>query len=648
MMTGRKVLQVLMALSGAICFTLAAGDRDGQAGSALDRARLFEVRLPQNDSVAQHGFEAIRIAVNRFTHSTITLNGEMSFIEGRHATLTGGNDTIRLRPELSADRRECLLRFDGPLTEGEWTLDIPEGLVYADMEPVTVDGMPVSRDSLMELTMPGAWAITGERWEGGPAFSVHDDDTIDCSIASSRPSEWMKGGYFSTLFPVLESLGLRGCISMEGWRCGFISEPPALNANGLTARRLQDERGWEIQSHSMTARYQDNNWLVKSLDSELADSILAHATYAGERSNLTTSVFDMETRRQYSVSADSTRWEETALPWIKPYVCDYETGGELAYSPAFPVDYQWGEWFRIARSLGIRGNAWVTPGRTSTHANVPLINEICPNGFESDGKTFYNVPPMRSTATRLMMEGQAAGGYRGEDDPDNTYNTSHHDFFRRQIDEAFAHHGWIVLGLHAYRPCWVNSLPGALVSEGGDYPDAWVNPMEGVDPVTGSLAPRPELGISDWSEWHPCPGTRLYMLWELLRYARDLGMECVTSSEGFETFGNSFACGYYNAGVKIGPDTGRGILGTRVRYPHYIIGADGAENYYNPVENVRITRTFHVYDNEGQRDPGREGQRNRAYTVTGFSPDGIGIRTDRTTGLPKGLWIINGKKIIIK
>lgn len=44
------------------------------------------------------------------------------------------------------------------------------------------------------------------------------------------------------------------------------------------------------------------------------------------------------------------------------------------------------------------------------------------------------------------------------------------------VDEAVSKKGWVIFALHAYRPCWLNKLPGSLVSEGGSYPDEWVYP----------------------------------------------------------------------------------------------------------------------------------------------------------------------------
>lgn len=47
-------------------------------------------------------------------------------------------------------------------------------------------------------------------------FSIHDDDGMDGMIPFSIPMEYVKWGYFSILYPVLGSLGLRGYVSMEG------------------------------------------------------------------------------------------------------------------------------------------------------------------------------------------------------------------------------------------------------------------------------------------------------------------------------------------------------------------------------------------------------------------------------------------------
>lgn len=43
----------------------------------------------------------------------------------------------------------------------------------------------------------------------------------------------------------------------------------------------------------------------------------------------------------------------------------------------------------------------------------------------------------------------------------------------------------------------------------------WEMPLEGMDPLGDPLTSPACLGIKDWSEWYPCPGTRLRMMWDL-------------------------------------------------------------------------------------------------------------------------------------
>lgn len=571
---------------------------------------------------------------------------------GARSVLVCGADTVGVMVVPADDFSECRLVPEHEISDGEWTLHIPQGCFVIEPERRDVSFMPYAEDVLSRLSTVGFWHIDGKVWEEQPMFTVHDDDTLDGSIPSSNPSSWMRGGYYSTLFPVMESLGLRACISMEGWRAGFTDTPPALNQNGRIAKMLQDSVGWEIQSHSMTARYQTNSWMVDSIDSPLADRILRESTYAGLRSNNNTSVYDLKSGINYCVNAERNMWLTVPEPWIKPYLGDYTTKRIVMYNPSFPIDYQWGEWFRIAESLGIHANAWVTPGPTSSHAIIPLINKVCPNGFESDGQTFYNLPPLRSTATRLMMEGQAAPGYKGEQTTDNRANREHFEFFLRQIDEAREKGAWIVMGLHAYRPCWVNYIPGKLVSEGGSYPDAWVNPMEHADPLkSGNFDPPAELDISDWSEWCPCPGTRLEMLWVLLRYARDTGMLNVTSSEAFAKMGNRVAEGYYIRGVQVGNDTGAGMQGSRPMYPHYIVGANGEEEYYSYSVSAPLTARYSVVSDitTGIGDNMSDGalRQEESGLMRAVSVDGTIREVRSLSELPAGLWIINGRKHLV-
>lgn len=497
-------------------------------------------------------------------------------------------DTIILISEQISDRAVRLLSDVRPV-QGNWILEIPEGLLEIEPDFVEVDSIDIPPQSLLALDISGAWYTKGEKWNGKPILTIHDDDGIDGFIPSSYPSEGLTTGYFSLLFPCLESLGLRGCVSLEGRRAGFINGQ--INDNFRILRRLQNEAGWEIQSHSMECLGERlNNWVVDDLNSQLAYEILRNGENKGTHNSATESVYSLSDGKQYLPLTDRSEWIEADSIHIRPYVGDYETREAILYNPYFSVDYHWGEWFRLARENDIKGESWVAHNTSSSHANVPLINKVCPNGFADMSESVINYPPLLSTACRMMLEGQTIRGYKG-DDGDNKYNEKHYIYYKQKIDEAISSGGWLVMGLHAYRKCWQNSRPGALISEGGSYPDEWVSPMDGINPLTDPLTPPVRLGIKSWTEWYPCPGTRLRMIWDLMAYARDKGMINVTSSEGFKLIGNEVAIGYYNRGIRIGQDK-IGLEDTKDYYPHYVVGKNGGVSYYNPLVSDRIVQEF--------------------------------------------------------
>ncbi len=514
--------------------------------------------------------------------------------------------TIELKPMIVDNGRGCAFYIDQCLSPGEWSLNIPEG--YFELEPKRIElgMMPLSVEDLSQLEYYGYWHKDAESiWDMQPMFSVHDDDAVDGTIPSSKPSANQKWGYFSILYPLLESMGVKGCVSMEGRRSGMTSSPPMINSNAEALLRLEQERGWEVQSHSMTCLGEVlNNWVVDSLQSELAQKILETGTYKGLSSS-TETVYDLHTGLQYFPDESRTGWIESPKHLIKPYAGDYYTRKSVLYNKEHDVDYQWGEWFRIAKEWGFKANSWVQYNSISSHNYAAAVNAICPNGFNDMVEPYqYNKPPLRSTATRMLVEGQSAPGYMGGDSDNNLWDDVQYEWFKKYIDRCVEERGWIVLGLHAYRDCWKNSLPGALVSEGGNYPDEWVEPMKDVDYLNDPLTPPARLGITDWSEWYPCPGTRLDMFRSLLNYCLEKGMLNVTSSEGFEIIGNKEMVGYFNNGVRIGNDR-QILIDDRENYPHYIKSAAGEEDYYCPLFTDQIAYNFNVEapEPENPEDP---------------------------------------------
>lgn len=570
----------------------------------------------------------------------------------------GDNDTIRLIPVFSDDNKTCDLCVDVNLERADYKLVIPQG--YFIIEPggyIEVDDVDISPEILENLTVGGAWHKTGSPWKGTGLFSFHDDDGYDGCLASYDGI--YRQGYYTLLYPMLESLGIRGCISLEGRKAGWAGEPNKhfrYSDNTLLAKRMQDERGWEVMSHSMTCIGEIlNNWVVDSLDSPLSMEILNASNYSGPLSAATTTVYSKETGKQYCPTADGQWWEESAKEMIKPFAGDYRTRKVKLYNPDYDAEYQWGEWFRLAEANGINGRSWVMHNGMSSHGFTPTIAEICPQGFTDMGLIHINEVPLMTVANRMLCEGQMFGGIPAESSEDNSYNIDQYEWLKREIKEAHERGGWLIMGMHAYRKCWKNSLPGALVSEGGDYPDEWVLPMDGVDPLLDPLTPPARLGITDWSEWYPCPGTRLRMMWDLLKYALEIGMVNVTSDEGFQLMGNKHSAGYFTKGTKIGYDA-MGIEGTCSRYPHYVEGANGEVYYYNHSLSHPIADKYSIrYDNgtviinqlpDSSVDSIFQNEPNAAKTAV--SPMGYRVIVESIEDLPRGIWIIDGKKILKK
>lgn len=495
-------------------------------------------------------------------------------------TATLKDTIVTLTPVISKDRRNCRLQSEQPIIQDKLLqINIPGGTFEISPDYVEVDRIDLDENLLESFSVAGAWHKKGTPWTHQGMFSIVDDDSLDGQIKSS--SQYGSYGYFSLMYPLLESLGLRGNVAGEGRRMGLSDIPPAPNDNFRTLVRLQNEKGWEILSHSMICLGEIlNNWKVDSLDSELANTILIEGPNNGEDAS-TISIYDLRTKKQYWPNADNSAWTETPSRFIKPYIGDYQTKQVILFNPDYDFDWHWGEWERTAREFGLNPTGFVTHNSTSSHLLVPGIMKYFPLGFSDLSTLNINTPPLLSSAVRVGLEGQSLKGYAGEGQ-DNLFNEEHFQAFRNQIDEAAECGGWIMFNLHAYRKCWKNSLPGALVSEGGSYPDAWAIPMKGIDSANDPYSPPAKLGIQDWSEWYPCPGTRLHMMWQLLKYAKEKGLINVTSSQGFDIMGNKKAFGYFSNGHKIGQD-GKPSIGIRERYPHYIVAATDETYYYNPI-----------------------------------------------------------------
>lgn len=411
-------------------------------------------------------------------------------------------------------------------------------------------------------------------------ISLFDDDTIDKNINSSKPSSWMVGGYLTTLYPLLASVSsdFIANLALEGDRAGFTEEDPALNENGQICLKLQKEKSWGIACHSMTSMYPNNNYYLESLSSELATQIANEATVIGQPSNTSnTTVYVADENKNYYVDSDRT-WKEVPIEYIKSIVMDYSNKKYKMYNPTFPVDYQIGEWIRIAKELGFGENyTWVAWGTSCCRELAEKINSYIPFGFGNKNAPKINLPPLLMTVERLSLEQQ--DDYIGEQDTDNSYKPELLAEWKQYVDDVESKGGWLVLSMHAYRPCWKNSWPGELVSEGGSYPDEWVQPVRdrSTYPLNYLDAPA-EIGITSWSQWHPCPNTRLYMVYELLQYIKRKNIKWVSAVDGYNQIGNIFSIGSYLNGYSFSAD--KQIDGGEI-HPYCVLGIDRTYKFFN-------------------------------------------------------------------
>ena len=388
-----------------------------------------------------------------------------------------------------------------------------------------------------------------------PSFSITDDDTLDIQIpsswgSSSDPSSSKLGGYFSLLLPVTLSLskkhGLRvpAGLVCEGHRVGLTSysQPndnySSLNQNGLSVKWLHDTMGWNVINHSMTAQLPIRTFYVDGIDSSLADTILENGTYAGELSFYNTIVFDRLAGKWYEVNSTLTGWNER-IPnkkYQQLYYQDYNTN-QWYFNRNFDADYNWGEWFKRAKELGLPfENIIAFNGNTISAYTIAMSRkwtQYC-LGYETGS---YNYPPIHGDICRV---GLPSGN-------DNVYDVSVYERITEILDDVKLNNSWLCFVMHCYEKNYSNHYYEEYTYEekDPDYPSEWEVPLkyqEIIDLVNGShdyITTTPtRLQISSWDEWKPAPGTRLRMAYDLFDYALENGIKCITPYEGCKIFAN--------------------------------------------------------------------------------------------------------------
>lgn len=491
---------------------------------------------------------------------------------------------------------------------------------------------------------PGQYNKQGSPVPAEPCITLYDDDAIDYQLPTSRipgatpetrPTSQVLGGYASVLFPLIHAFNkkygaqIKGKITVftaaEGQRIGLTPLYTAtddfdgsLNNNGQVLKRLIETGEWEAVCHSMTARYDERNYLVDGLDSSFADEVLANGNWAGEYRHDTTTCYDIATGKNYQIKQDKSGWTELPARYAKPYCAvSRATNAQIVINPTYSVKYQVDAWFKRADIAGLPYS--MKPDGKRVYANwgsshsVWHINENfkwADCGFGGTADT--NPIPFDTVAHRFSWEpkvsenpGAVFAGYTGDF---NLYTEAEYERMKSMIDACVSGRGWSVIGSHANTaPCANMYLPEllAFVPSGasepinlydtqrvGDrlnyydpnYPEEWTIPLnyDELQDIIGDNVhdylntPPARLNISSWDEWYPRPGTGLALLWDSLRYAISRGVRFITAADGFEKKGNLFTLGY--KGPLFAQDAKLGNIPEENK-SHLIIGADGSIDY---------------------------------------------------------------------
>lgn len=183
-----------------------------------------------------------------------------------------------------------------------------------------------------------------------------------------------------------------------------------------------------------------------------------------------------------------------------------------------------------------------------------------PNGCESI-KMQYNLPVTLNHCARIVADGT----YKNFRD---YVTSSNYDCLHVKLDTpvkkivlkgAKVTGGYFFFSSYSYgKNTFVGFNTNGIVPSGAKY--AIVNfkkennvqgynglLLEEVPDMTSQEWMTPSIfsQLNNWSEWYPCPGTRLYQLWKFLNYAKDCGVTLLTIAQNLERMENRVEGGYF-------------------------------------------------------------------------------------------------------
>lgn len=390
-----------------------------------------------------------------------------------------------------------------------------------------------------------------------PIMSIVDDDTVDGQIPSSMGKSVPDntGGYFSVLLPIILSLNdkydinAKVGIACEGHRVGLTSfyqpndDYSQLNENGNLLKLLSNKIGWDILNHSMSAQLPVNTYGVDSINSALADQILAEGSYVSPLNFYNTIVLDKSTGKWYEVNSTKTAWVERVptKKYAMQYYRDYGTNN-YHINRDFDFDYSWGEWFKRAKELGLPYKSCIVYSGSSTSPfTIGASRKYAEYGVRTT-LDMTNVPPIPAAVARYSIIHSSEN---------NAEVPSYLAKMKSLVDECYSKHSWLVWMSHANNNSLQNRYNTGVdygLKKDNNYSSEWEIPLNASEITTMDennywVNPPARLGISRWKDWHPAPGTQIGAFYEVLEYAINKGIDIVTPTEGWSTHGNLMQIG---------------------------------------------------------------------------------------------------------
>ena len=365
------------------------------------------------------------------------------------------------------------------------------------------------------------------------AISITDDDTGDAWLNASYKKNGRNGGFYSALYPVLASLGIPATEACVGRNIGLDVEKPNLVAKA--AKELAEKAGWELANHTMDHRYR-YAYKIQLLSDVTSLPITPKSDEYS--SNSCTYVYVESENKCYYYDLNK-QWSVIPHGYEPVYLMDFE-GNHIGDNPCYDNEYEiWQNQQKMEQYLNYRPVTFIQPGHRSSKKRVEYAKATHKYMLSDAGATSQNFLQIPLSMSIKRISVNVAEG------SSNEVGDEYCEELKNLFSEVLENGQSGIMMLHMYTSGWSNEINSQLVSNGGTYPDSWVHPINVPESCSDWLKPAQATGLSDWSEWYPCPGTRLYQLWRFLKYAKEKGILFMTVRDNLDRMANKTEAGYY-------------------------------------------------------------------------------------------------------